>query len=119
MTVDTPLQKKNLVVIGFGAVGQAWLKKLRAVISRGLLECVGAVHFWAPEIKEFKQDGVFTFHPLLETAPEGFNRGNLEAILDAMSLKEGDILMELATRIDTGDLWKAVKRRGAHFLNSG
>lgn len=36
-----------------------------------------------------------------------------------MKLNQGDIVIELATRIDTQTIWKEVKARGCHFLNSG
>ena len=36
-----------------------------------------------------------------------------------MKLVEGDIVMELACRIDTKTIWGEVKKRGCHFLNSG
>ena len=36
-----------------------------------------------------------------------------------MKLNQGDIVIELATRIDTQTIWKQVKARGCHFLNSG
>jgi len=36
-----------------------------------------------------------------------------------MQLKEGDVVIEAATRIDTQTAWREVKARGAHFMNSG
>lgn len=36
-----------------------------------------------------------------------------------MALAPGDIVMELACRICTHTIWKEVKSRGCHFLNSG
>ena len=36
-----------------------------------------------------------------------------------MKLKDGDVVIELATRIETQVIWREVKQRGGHFLNSG
>lgn len=36
-----------------------------------------------------------------------------------MAPAPGDVVIELATRIDTKTIWMEVKKRGCHFLNSG
>ena len=55
-----PLQ---LFVIGFGAVGQAWLRFIKHVSAKGLLKGVSRIRYFAPEIKEKHEDGIFEFNP--------------------------------------------------------
>ena len=43
----------------------------------------------------------------------------LVGVVDGFALKAGDIVVELATRVDTVTMWAEVKSRGAHFLNTG
>ena len=44
----------SIFVIGFGAVGQAWLRFVKHVNSKGLLKGVRKIRYFAPEIKEHK-----------------------------------------------------------------
>jgi hypothetical protein len=53
---------KTLFVIGFGAVGQAWLRFVKHVNSKGLLKGVRKIRYFAPEIKEHKDEGLFEFN---------------------------------------------------------
>jgi hypothetical protein len=53
---------KTLFVIGFGAVGQAWLRFVKHVAGKGLLQGVRKIRYFAPEITEFKDDGLFEFN---------------------------------------------------------
>ncbi len=70
---------KKICVIGFGAVGQAILRLFRVTTGRGLLPQIAAINFFAPEIKEAKTEGIFSFNP----APF-FSRDNLTTILDSV-----------------------------------
>lgn len=107
-------QKKTLNVIGFGSVGQAAYKMFKVVVDKGLLPEVERIVYHAPEIKERREDGIFTFIPC---AP--VERHTLAPLLDSMNLKEGDVVIELACRIDSATIWREVKTRGCHFLNTG
>lgn len=71
---------KSLFVIGFGSVGQAWYRMLTRVFEKGMLTDIKKVSFWAPEIKEFKVDGVFEFNPC-----PFFERATLVPNLDKVS----------------------------------
>jgi homospermidine synthase len=101
-------------VIGFGSVGQAAYKMLGVIVAKGLLPEISAIKYRAPEITEEKTDGIFSFAP----GPV-VTRETLVPLLDSMNLAKGDIVMELACRIDTKTIWTEVKKRGCHFLNSG
>jgi len=106
---------RTLHIIGYGAVGQAMHALLKIVIKEGKLpEFTGGVHFWAPEIKAESVEGSLSFSPI-----PFVTRETLGPILDGMKLAPGDVVLEAATRIDTQTIWKDVKARGAHFLNSG
>jgi homospermidine synthase len=108
-----------------GAVGQAFyrlLSKILTVAPAGL-SAIGSVSYWAPEITEERSEEKkrgdsgtlpFYFHP----APP-VTRESLNAIVDGFNLKPGDIVCELATRIDTPTIWAAVKAKKAHFANTG
>lgn len=50
-------------MIGFGAVGQAWLRFVKHVNNKGLLKGVKQIRYFAPEIKEHSVDGMFEFNP--------------------------------------------------------
>ena len=106
--------QKSLHIIGFGSVGQAMYKTLAVVIGKGLLPNVGKIAYRAPEITEASQDGLFSFAP----GPV-VTRETLVPLLDSMQLVPGDVVIELACRIDTRTIWLEVKKRGCHFLNSG
>lgn len=71
---------KTMNVIGYGAVGQAWYRTMRKIISKDMLKGIKKIRYWAPEIKEFKEDGIFEFNP-----STFFDRANLIANLDAVS----------------------------------
>jgi homospermidine synthase len=101
-------------VIGFGSVGQAFHRMLTKASEQKQLGVITSVSFYAPEIKEKKVDGLFSFHPC-----PAVERETLVPVLDLIAAKPGDILLELATRIDTITIWKAAKARGLHFINSG
>lgn len=102
-------------VIGFGSVGQALHRMLTKVASLGELGAISKVDFYAPEIKEARTDGpLFSFHPC-----PAVERETLKAVFDLIAAKPGDVLLELATRIDTITIWKEAKARGLHFINSG
>ena len=75
---------------------------------------ITSIHVWAPEIKAPSVEGLFNFHPC---AP--VSRETLVGIVDGFKLAAGDIVVELATRIDTVTMGAEVKSRGAHFLNTG
>ena len=106
--------ERTIHVIGFGSVGQAMHKTLGVVIARGQLAGIKAIKYRAPEITAASQDGLFSFAP----GPV-VTRETLLPLLDDMKLVPGDIVMELACRIDTRTIWLEVKKRGCHFLNSG
>ena len=73
--------------------------------GKGLLPAsIKQFKYYAPEITEYKVDGIFEFNP----APF-VTRETLVPLLDKMGLTEGDILIELATRIDTHTIWKEVR----------
>ena len=105
---------RTIHVIGFGSVGQAMYKTLAVVIARGQLHGIKAIKYRAPEITEASADGLFSFAP----GPV-VTRETLVPLLDDMKLEAGDIIMELACRIDTRTIWLESKKRGCHFLNSG
>jgi hypothetical protein len=93
---------KRMHIIGFGAVGQAFHRMLQRVIAAGGLDKYGisSINYYAPEIKEVRKDGIFTFNP----AP-AVERDTLMKVLDLIAPSPGDILCELATRIDTITIW--------------
>jgi len=76
---------KRICIIGFGAVGQAFLRTLKAIIGKGLLSSnqISQVSYYAPEIKEYSKDGIFEFNP----APF-VSRENLTTILDNVSIND-------------------------------
>jgi hypothetical protein len=77
---------RTMNVIGFGAVGQAWLRTLRAIIAKGVFPAsIQRVVYYAPEIKEFKEEGIFTFNP----SPM-VSRETLTAVLDNVSAGHGE-----------------------------
>lgn len=101
-------------IIGYGSVAQALEVRLRIADKDGSLMPIAKVSFFAPEIKEeCRIDGVFSYHnaPMVE-------RETLAKVLDMIKLAPGDIVLDLATRIDTIEIWHEVKRRLCHFLNS-
>lgn len=114
MASASPADGRTIHVIGFGSVGQAMYKTLAVVIARGQLHGIKAIKYRAPEIKEASADGLFSFAP----GPV-VTRETLLPLLDDMKLAAGDIIMELACRIDTRTIWLESKKRGCHFLNSG
>ena len=57
------MSEKTIFVIGFGAVGQAWLRFVKHVNGKGLLKGVKQIRYFAPEIKEHSVDGIFEFNP--------------------------------------------------------
>ena len=82
---DSPSKKakvtqRTLFVIGFGAVGQAWLRFIKHVNGKGLLTGVEKIRYFAPEIKEKHEDGIFEFNP----APF-VTRETLVPLLDSVS----------------------------------
>ena len=101
-------------VIGFGSVGQALHRMLTKAGQLGELGGIAKVTYYAPEIKESRTEGIFSFHPC-----PAVERHTLIPVLDLIAAKPGDILLELATRIDTITIWKEAKARGLHFINSG
>jgi homospermidine synthase len=105
---------KRIHVIGFGSVGQALHRMLIKAGESNKLGVIASVSFFAPEIKEKKTEGIFTFNPC-----PAVERDTLIPVLDLIAGKPGDILLELATRIDTITIWKEAKARGLHFINSG
>ena len=50
-------------MIGFGAVGQAWLRFIKHVAAKGLLKGVSRIRYFAPEIKARSEEGIFEFNP--------------------------------------------------------
>ncbi len=46
----------------FGAVGQAWLRFVKHVAAKGLMTGIKKIRYFAPEIKEFKDEGLFEFN---------------------------------------------------------
>lgn len=112
--VKTP-KDVTLNVIGFGSVGNAFNQVLPGLIAKGELPSeVKAVRFWAPEFKEYKKNGLVDFNPSPMVTKDTYIK-----FLDDMKLVEGDLVIELGTRISTRELWNEVKRRGCHFLNTG
>ena len=80
---------------------------LGVIVAKGLLPEISAIKYRAPEITEEKTDGIFSFAP----GPV-VTRETLVPLLDSMNLVKGDIVMELACRIDTKTIWTEVKKRG-------
>jgi len=112
--------RKDVHVIGFGAVGQAFYKLLLRLLADKAAGTEGLrrIAFYAPELTERSEEVVGGV--TLSKAPcGGVERGTLTAVLDSLGAKPGDILLELATRIDTPTIWEEAKRRGLHFANSG
>lgn len=99
-----------------GAVGQAFHRLLQKITTAlpGALDRIAQITYWAPEITEARDEGLYRFRPIPPVT-----RTTLATILDGFELREGDIVLELATRIDTPTIWGEVKRRGAHFANTG
>lgn len=107
-------------VIGFGAVGQAFYKLLLRLLADKVAgtEQLRSVAFYAPELTEKSVEVVCGV--TLSKAPCGaVERGTLSSVLDSLGSKPGDVLLELATRIDTPTIWAEAKKRGLHFANSG
>lgn len=79
MSSSSSAASKRICIIGFGAVGQAFLRTLKAITAKGLLSTaqIHQVSYYAPEIKEYSKDGMFEFNP----APF-VSRDNLTTILD-------------------------------------
>jgi homospermidine synthase len=115
---------KNVYVLGFGSVARALLIRLRGARESGTLDPIAKVFYFAPEIPSegafegFENDDVFTFNHChvvdCEAAvPKIFD------LFKANGAKEGDILVEVACRVDTLTMWKAAKANNMHFCNTG
>jgi hypothetical protein len=82
------------------------------------MEAVGFVDTVAAALADTVAAGVVDAET---TADEDALRAvsELVGVVDGFALKAGDIVVELATRVDTVTMWAEVKSRGAHFLNTG
>eukprot|EP00667_Euglena_gracilis_P005281 EG_transcript_5317 len=100
-------------VVGYGAVAKSLLCCLRTAVAAGRLPWISGVAFWDPMITEASTDGFFSFQHCKHVVRE-----TLVEVLDGLRARPGDILIELACRIDTLTLWQECKARGLHFCNT-
>jgi hypothetical protein len=90
------MTKQRVNIIGFGAVGRAFCKTLQASVARGMLPEVESISYWAPEIKEFKKDGIFTFNPT-----PLFSRENINSILDQVGILSHSLSLSLSLSLSS------------------
>lgn len=111
----------NVNIIGYGAIARAVEVRLKIADRDGKLMPIGKVSFFAPEIKESCTEEPELKKPRIETVFNYHNcgpvgRDTFKALLDKMNLAPGDVVLDLAARIDTVAVWHEVKRRNCHFL---
>ncbi|GMH54663.1 hypothetical protein TL16_g01719 [Triparma laevis f. inornata] len=115
--------QRKLFIIGFGSVARSMLVRLRSAVKAKTIAPFSHVTYFAPEItatcgfEKCVDDEVFSFRHIPQVTVKTL--GALMNTLVAAGAADGDVVCELACRIDTVTIWRECKARGLHFCNSG